>query len=100
MASNKPAGGAARLRRPAAAAVLPIAAPPIAAPPSTAAPVPPTAAAGVPARGVPASGTAPDLLAAAGYTLSTLLMVGSDPVIIDAAEDDNLHFMSEHIDPA
>lgn len=95
MASNKPAGGAARLRRPAAAAVLPIA-----APPSTAAPVPPTAAAGVPARGVPASGTAPDLLAAAGYTLSTLLMVGSDPVIIDAAADDNLHFMSEHIDPA
>lgn len=33
-------------------------------------------------------------------SLSTLLMVGADRVIIDAAEDDDLHFMAEYIDPA
>lgn len=37
---------------------------------------------------------------AGAICLSTLLMVGADRVIIDAAEDDDLHFMAEYIDPA
>ena len=37
---------------------------------------------------------------AGAISLSTLLMVGADRVIIDAAEDDYLHFMAEYIDPA
>ena len=37
---------------------------------------------------------------AGAISLSTLLMIGADRVIIDPAEDDDLHFMAEYIDPA
>lgn len=37
---------------------------------------------------------------AGAISLSTLLMVGADRVIIDAAEDDDMHFMADYIDPA
>lgn len=34
------------------------------------------------------------------FTLSALLMVGAERVIIDEVENDNAHFMAEYIDPA
>ena len=44
--------------------------------------------------------TPPSAPIAGTLCLSTLLMVGTDRVIIDAAEDDDLHFMADYIDPA
>jgi hypothetical protein len=35
----------------------------------------------------------------AALSLSALLMVGTDRVIIDGEEDDNHHFMAEFIEP-
>jgi hypothetical protein len=39
------------------------------------------------------------LPAGAALSLSALLMVGTDRVIIDGDEDDNHHFMAEFIEP-
>jgi len=39
------------------------------------------------------------LPAGAALSLSALLMVGADPVILDEEEDDNHQFMAEYIEP-
>ncbi|MET0322550.1 MAG: hypothetical protein ABW069_17645 [Duganella sp.] len=39
-------------------------------------------------------------LSGGAFTLSALLMIGAERVIIDEVEDDNAHFMAEYIDPA
>lgn len=46
------------------------------------------------------SAVPPSAPPAGAISLATLLMVGADRVIIDAAEDDDPHFMAEYIDPA
>ncbi|WP_141749536.1 hypothetical protein [Duganella phyllosphaerae] len=54
-----------------------------------------------PAMQPPAQATMqPTTPPAGAISLSTLLMIGADRVIIDPAEDDDLHFMAEYIDPA
>ena len=81
--------------------------PPLAAPARTSSPtLQPTAQAAMqppaqptmqPTMQPPAQPTTPP---AGAISLSTLLMIGADRVIIDPAEDDDLHFMAEYIDPA
>ncbi|MDR7052350.1 hypothetical protein J2X54_004855 [Duganella sp. 3397] len=73
--------------------------PPLAAPARTSSPtLQPTAQ---PTMQPPAQPTMQRTTPPAGaISLSTLLMIGADRVIIDPAEDDDLHFMAEYIDPA
>jgi hypothetical protein len=60
-------------------------------------PPPPPSQSGTAAR---ASDRSRASLAGSAFTLSALLMIGAERVIIDEVEDDNAHFMAEYIDPA